>query len=237
MAKPICACTATDLPFKFWCGCTAGQLHNGCRRRHSLSGGPFDYNGAIYVKAGAIERLTAAAHPFATIQSAFDAAVDGSVILAAAGTWKMSCCSTDHQLRTPKIWQEQHQGDRCQSARDNSASHSWRRLHCREHRQCCSDSAWIGSRGVVLIGGAGSSGPRPVGAEHVAGHDLETRATCLSALAPTSATAESIAARPRPASARRVVHRRRRSPTTNGDERLHARFRRRQCIEADPVPT
>jgi parallel beta-helix repeat protein len=53
-----------------------------------LPGGAFDYNGAIYVRAGATGTPDGgAAHPFPTIQQAFDAAVDGSVIRVAGGNY------------------------------------------------------------------------------------------------------------------------------------------------------
>lgn len=53
-----------------------------------LAGGPFDYTGAIYVKGGAAGTADGtAAHPFPTITKAFDAAVDGSVIRVAGGSY------------------------------------------------------------------------------------------------------------------------------------------------------
>ena len=53
-----------------------------------LPGGAFDYNGAIYVKAGASGTQDGTpAHPFATIAKAFDAATDGAVIRVGAGNY------------------------------------------------------------------------------------------------------------------------------------------------------
>jgi hypothetical protein len=53
-----------------------------------LAGGALDYAGAIYVKAGAgATQDGTPAHPYSTIGKAFDAAVDGSTIRVAGGSY------------------------------------------------------------------------------------------------------------------------------------------------------